>query len=150
MTDVSDKHKWIAVDLDKTLAYYESGDYDKYGALYIGPPLSMMVQKVKLWLLEGKTVKVFTARVAPPHDTPLDLVVNAIQNWTEKHIGVRLPVTCVKDRNCEIIYDDRAMQILANRGITKAEEMNAFMQYSDDVMAGKVDIFGNPLQKDEE
>lgn len=44
-------------------------------------------------------------------------VKEAIQNWTEKHLGTRLDVTNVKTMDMECLYDDRARQVLPNEGI---------------------------------
>jgi hypothetical protein len=53
---------WIGVDLDGTLAHYDGWK----GADHIGEPIPAMVERVKRWLAEGKTVKIFTARVYCP------------------------------------------------------------------------------------
>jgi hypothetical protein len=58
---------WIGVDLDGTLAHYDGWK----GADHIGAPIPAMVERVKGWLAEGKTVKIFTARAyCPPEPTP--------------------------------------------------------------------------------
>ncbi|HEV7674386.1 MAG TPA: hypothetical protein VGQ12_07640 [Candidatus Angelobacter sp.] len=57
---------WIGVDLDGTLAHYAGWK----GPEHIGEPIMPMVERVKGWLAEGKTVKIFTARVyCPPEPT---------------------------------------------------------------------------------
>jgi hypothetical protein len=53
---------WIGVDLDGTLAHYDGWK----GADHIGAPIPAMVERVKGWLTEGKTVRIFTARVYCP------------------------------------------------------------------------------------
>ena len=50
---------WIGVDLDGTLAHYESGQ----GVGYVGDPIPIMIDRVKRWLAAGKHVKILTARV---------------------------------------------------------------------------------------
>lgn len=107
--------KWIAIDLDRTLAHYESGDYDRYGVLFIGEPVQPMVDLVKEFLSQGKEVRIFTARV----DAPKKLrkkVTEAIEKWCLEHIGAVLPVTNKKDRDMDVLYDDRARQVEANTG----------------------------------
>lgn len=42
--------------------------------------------------------------------------LEAIKRWTEEHIGVRLPVTNVKDYAMIELWDDRAVQVVANTG----------------------------------
>lgn len=106
-------NKWVGVDLDGTLAYYEEW-IDEY---HIGEPVPAMIDKVKKHLAAGDEVRIFTARIAgnrqgisPEQTTQL------IQDWCEKHIGLRLPVTCIKDFGMEVLYDDRCVQIIKNTG----------------------------------
>lgn len=117
------KNPWIGVDLDGTLAHYVSGQ----GVESIGAPIPKMVERVKDWIAEGKTVKILTARVAcgftsgpwaPSWD---DQHVafrqqNMIQAWCLEHLGRVLPVTAVKDSNMEVLYDDRAIGVVKNAG----------------------------------
>jgi hypothetical protein len=112
---------WIGVDLDGTLAHY-----DKWrGVDHIGEPIMAMVERVKNWLLVGVEVRIFTARVAG-HGVP-DLAggtvdaIGPITRWCEKHIGRALPVTNVKDFGLVEIWDDRAVQVIANTGIPLQE-----------------------------
>ncbi len=116
---------WIGVDLDGTLAVY-AGWVDE---LHIGEPIQPMVQRVKSWLDEGKQVKIFTARVSAPYTDllskerrPVDEIAKAIQDWCEKHIGVRLEVTCVKDFGMIELWDDRCVQVIPNTGIQVKEK----------------------------
>lgn len=109
---------WIGVDLDGTLAHY--GDWKGPG--HIGEPIAPMVDRVKRWLAAGREVRIFTARVWAPADNA-DLCKAAaeaaeyIAQWCEKHIGVRLPVTCQKDYGMVELWDDRCVQVIANLGI---------------------------------
>lgn len=100
------------MDLDGTLAYYDTWR----GVEHIGEPIPLMAQRVTNWLSEGKTVKIFTARVAstsPDYEQARQFV----QAWTEKHFGVRLEVTAEKDFGTTEIWDDRARQVRENTGI---------------------------------
>lgn len=101
---------WIGVDLDNTLAYYDGWQ----GSAHIGKPVPKMVALVKKFLAEGKTVKIFTARVAADDDLTIDQKIAIIQDWTEEHIGQRLEVTCVKDQGMERLYDDKAIRVVLN------------------------------------
>ena len=124
----NDKGKeWIGVDLDGTLATF---DLEKFAAdpNYIGEPILPMIERVKLWLSEGKKVKIFTARVGMgagwsdlSQATDLDYEWREnqrriIQDWTEKHIGVRLEVTAMKDWAMRGLWDDRVVQVITNTG----------------------------------
>lgn len=114
--------KWIGVDLDGTLAQYHHGDLHRNGAAFIGRPIPRMVNKVKQWLAEGRTVKIFTARIAEKHPGEKELIRAAIEYWCETHIGQVLEITNVKDWDMEILYDDRAVQIVPNTGLTPLEQ----------------------------
>lgn len=101
---------WIGVDLDGTLAHYDGWRDGK-----IGHPVPAMAERVKRWLSEDKEVRIFTARASgdaeeTAHQTKL------IQDWTQEHFGVRLPVTCKKDFAMVELWDDRAIQVQVNTG----------------------------------
>lgn len=108
---------WIGVDLDGTLAYYDGWK----GVDNIGAPIPLMVGRVKRWLREGKTIKVFTARmhnqgmIDPQTKRPID-ALTPIETWCKKHIGVVLEVTNVKDFDMIELYDDRCIQVRTNTG----------------------------------
>lgn len=107
---------WIGVDLDGTLAYYEHGQGDD-----IGKPIPAMLERVKRWISEGKEVRIMTARAT--HGP-----VYHVQDWAEKHTGVRLRVTASKDYSMEELWDDRAIQVIPNTGRTLADEHEAELQ----------------------
>ena len=115
---------WIGVDLDGTLARYEGWvAWD-----FIGDPVPAMAKRVKAWIEEGKDVRIFTARVDggsvalnmgnPEGENFKDIerVISLIQDWTEKHIGCRLPVTCRKDYGMIELWDDRCVRVKTNSG----------------------------------
>lgn len=87
---------WIGVDLDGTLAEYNGW----VSPTHIGAPIPKMVNRIRRWLSEGRQVRIFTARVFASgrvNDEELGLVIMAIGDWCEEHIGQRLPITCTKD-----------------------------------------------------
>lgn len=98
---------WIGVDLDGTLAYYDGWK----GHEHIGDPIPEMVNKVKEKLAHGKDIRIFTARAERK------LAFLYINKWLREKAGLpELPVTCVKDMECEEIWDDRAKQVIKNTG----------------------------------
>lgn len=99
---------WIGVDLDGTLAHYASWDGGK-----VGPPIPLMVERVKRWLAANIDVRIVTARVA---GADADSQRTIIQDWTTLHIGRPLPVTCSKDFAMIELWDDRAVQVIPNTG----------------------------------
>lgn len=109
---------WVGVDLDRTLAVYET---PWRGPLHIGPPIPKMVARVRRHLAEGREVRIFTARVCVVSGTEATvenalLADRAIRAWCLEHIGQELPVTCMKDFQMDFMYDDRAIQMIANTG----------------------------------
>ncbi len=109
---------WIGVDLDGTLAVYNDWDNGS-----ISLPIPLMVNRIKAWLAQGYEVRIFTARVGKI-DTLLlsdtsgktEQIRTEIQDWSEKYIGVRLPVTCEKDYEMLELWDDRCVQVDSNTG----------------------------------
>lgn len=98
---------WIGVDLDGTLAVY---DFWR-GETHIGEPIPPMVDRVRTWLLQGRDVRIFTARAAGG-----DGVISAINKWTTEHLGYALPVTNCKDYSMIELWDDRCVQVEKNTG----------------------------------
>lgn len=101
------KRRHIAVDLDGTLAQYERGTYR---AGIIGAPIPPMVEAVQKALRAGDQVTIFTARAKTPAE------VRAVEAWSEKYIGRKLPVTNVKSPDFSEFWDDRAKEIESNTG----------------------------------
>lgn len=103
----------IAFDLDATLAQYSPGDFPN-----IGKPIPEMISRVQDLLERGWEVRIFTARMSEQADTQLPL----IEAWCLEHIGVKLPVTCVKHYDLAYFYDDRARQVEPNTGKVLEDE----------------------------
>lgn len=104
---------WIGVDLDGTLAHYD-GFVDE---TTIGPPIPLMVERVKHWIAEGLQVRIFTARVGGGRNDPdRGRIIEAIKNWCLEHIGTKLPVVCCKDYDMIELWDDRCVQVIPNTG----------------------------------
>lgn len=113
---------WIAVDFDGTIAYYDSWR----GPDHLGAPIPAMIERVKAWMADGIEVRIFTARAGssglvnkdgtPDDQQFADIQRAAIEAWCEKHVGVKLRVTCCKDFDMRTLWDDRAVQVQANTG----------------------------------
>lgn len=99
---------WIGVDLDGTLAHYLSWQ----GKDVIGGPVPEMLKRVKGWLAEGKTVKIFTARASDPENIP------PIKEWLKQHGLGDLEITNIKDFGMIELWDDRCVQVIMNHGCT--------------------------------
>ena len=100
---------WIGVDLDGTLAQYDGFK----GPDHIGAPIPLMLSRVKEWLEAGREVKILTARASAENT---DSFRAPIENWLKEHVGRVLPITCMKDRHMDELWDDRAIQIITNTG----------------------------------
>jgi histidinol phosphatase-like enzyme len=111
--------RWIAVDLDGTLAKEKPGRTDPYE---IGEPIPEMVERVKRWLALGLPVKLFTARMAEYSVTSqfyrdLERMELVLRAWCKEHIGQELECTNKKDGGMEVLWDDRAVQVARNLGV---------------------------------
>lgn len=113
--------KWIGVDFDGTLAYY-----DRWQGTKLGEPIPAMVRRVKRWLAEGVEVRIMTARVSSRNQSmrlekdedmwESEAHRRAIELWCERHIGQVLPVTAEKDFEMKELWDDRAVTVEYNTG----------------------------------
>jgi len=102
----------IALDFDGTLAHY-----DKWkGVGVYGPPIEFMVNKVKELLKDGHEVTIFTARGGNPAD------IEAIQKWLVAAGLPALNVTNTKYFFFTEFWDDRALHIVKNTGMTEDED----------------------------
>jgi hypothetical protein len=104
---------WIGVDLDGTLAKSVAAQTGEE----IGPPIHPMVELVKEWLAHGEDVRIFTARVNP-NQGAFDAIRarRHIEAWCEQHLGQILPITCEKDWDMALLFDDRARQVEHDTG----------------------------------
>lgn len=109
------ENSWIGVDLDGTLAYYESF----IDATHIGEPIPEMLQRVLNWREQGIEVRIVTARAATennPWPEQVAPALAAIKVWCIEHVGEVLPITASKDYAMIELWDDRAVQVEKNTG----------------------------------
>ncbi len=97
---------WTGVDLDGTLAYYDSMSSIER----VGEPIPKMMKLVKRMIANGIRVKIFTARATDPEQIPI------IEKWFKKHGLPKLEITNVKDYYMQRLYDDRCIQVERNTG----------------------------------
>lgn len=100
---------WIGVDLDGTLAR-DLNSRRGEDREEIGSPIEPMLTRVKKWIAEGRTVKIFTARASSPRQ------VAAIKEWLVSCGLPDLEVTNVKDHRMTELWDDRCVQVTTNLG----------------------------------
>jgi hypothetical protein len=101
---------WIGVDLDGTLAHDLGKKRESKGLDEIGSPIKPMVNRLRKWVAEGKTVKIFTARASSPRQVVM------IKKWLASHGLPDLEVTNVKDLRMIELWDDRCVQVVTNLG----------------------------------
>lgn len=108
------RRKWIGVDFDGTLAEYRGYANIKKP----GEPVKAMVDRVKEWLEQGITVKIFTARVCSLQSKEeIEKQRSIIEEWCIEHIGQKLEITNEKDFMMTELWDNRAVGVIENRGI---------------------------------
>lgn len=133
---------WVGVDLDGTLAK----ELAEFNPKAIGEPIPAMVEKIKKTIADGKTVKIFTARMADREHAPR--IAKLIAAYTNKHIGIPLEATCEKDPGMEALWDDKARGVEKNEGEfkTAASDVNSPAFQSWFKGSKVVDAEGNPLR----
>jgi len=105
---------WIGVDLDGTLATYNGWQ----GMDHIGLPIPLMMDRVKNWIKEGITVKIFTARACIPEQIPY------IKRWLVDNGLPALEITNSKDFGMIELWDDRVITVEMNTGQIKTVGKN--------------------------
>ena len=106
-----EKHTWIGVDFDGTLAEYH-GERDPQ---HIGAPIMPMIDRVKAWIDRGCDVRIFTSRVHPLAKDPITSA-QLIQTFCLEHFRKLLPITHSKDPQMSELWDDRAVGVRTNTG----------------------------------
>lgn len=101
----------IAVDLDGTLAHYDGWK----GIDHIGHVIPEVANAISDAQASGAEVWIFTARVSDPDDH--NLASDAIAKWlVENKINVS-GISAVKHKFFTEFWDDRAIQVIKNKGI---------------------------------
>ncbi|MEA2061014.1 MAG: hypothetical protein U9P10_11000 [Thermodesulfobacteriota bacterium] len=100
------RQAWTGMDLDGTLAR----DDTLVSLEKIGKPVPKMVARLKTLMESGVKVKIFTARASDNEQ------ISLIKDWLEKNNLPNLEITNVKDYDMVRLYDDRAVQVIANTG----------------------------------
>lgn len=88
-----------------------------------GPPVEAMVARVKRWVAEGLEVRILTARACRYNQSLEERAfqISRIESWCMEHLGFILPVTAEKDYNMLELWDDRAVQVEPDTGMTAVE-----------------------------
>lgn len=97
---------WIGFDLDGTLAHYEKG-----GSMdSVGKPISEVVNILLIYHRAGFKCKIFTARAADKEN------IQIVKDWLVENNLPNLEITNIKDPGMQMLFDDRAVQVVRNKG----------------------------------
>ena len=114
---------WYGVDFDGTLAMYDGDVFHPYPA-----PIPAMVKIVREWLANGVEVRIMTARASAVEmdsvsEQDYKRLIAPVDNFCQKHFGQVLPITYKKDFQMVELWDDRAIQVIPNKG-ERADKRN--------------------------
>lgn len=111
----------IALDFDGTLSEYHGwrgeGNY--------GPPIPFMLAKVKKHLALGDKFTIFTARANRTNE------ITGIQAWLKQYDLPEFDVTNIKRPQFTQFWDDRAIRINKNTGMTD-DETKFYSEFPDE------------------
>lgn len=111
---------WIGFDLDGTLAEY----HGFVSPDHIGEPIPGILLLARAMLASGREIRIMTARANPDmFSEQHEQSIAAIEAWCEAHLGCKVPITCKKDQAMVAFYDDRAIQVLPNQGVSLVGEI---------------------------
>jgi len=108
------KGRWYGFDIDGTIAEnYNHG-------WCIEKPVKPIVRLMKELHRRGYDVRILSGRTGDfrsDDEIPMS-VKEHIWSWCDKHLGFRPTLTGRKDSMMEVLFDDRACQVICNKGIT--------------------------------
>lgn len=104
---------WVGFDLDGTLAHYDGWNDGE-----IGCPIEPMVGLLRDLVASGTEVRILTARVCSMAGTEGAYEQRTkIREWLTEHVGFTLPIQAEKDFDMLLLYDDRALGVVRNKGV---------------------------------
>ena len=106
--------RWYGFDIDGTIA-----DNTRHG-WEIDGPIRPMVALMKWLHAKGYDVRILSGRTGDYYsDEEIPAGVRAhIWSWCDRHLGFRPTLTGRKTSSMEALFDDRAKQVVCNRGET--------------------------------
>ena len=122
--------RWYGFDLDGTVA---DNTMHGCGMGMIGKPIKPMTALMKRLHKHGKRVKIVTARLNDVGNTPSAQrrLKMHIWKWCDLNLGFRPEITDRKDGSMECLYDDRARQIVRNKGVNMEDVARGLARYID-------------------
>ena len=110
--------QWLAVDLDGTLAQYHGWVSEEH----IGEPVVSIVAAINARRAAGWKVAIFTARVSGDAGESYRAEA-AIWKWLDFYNIKVEGITCTKHKHFSEFWDDRARQVIFNKGLF-VQELN--------------------------
>ena len=106
--------RWYGFDVDGTIAD------NSLHSWVIDTPIKPMVRLMKTLHKMGADVRILSGRCGDyAYDEAIPVAVREhIWAWCDKHLGFRPKLTGRKDSMMEALFDDRACQVICNKGIT--------------------------------
>lgn len=122
--------RWYGFDLDGTIA---DNTHHGSGMGMIGAPVKPMVALMKRLHSQGKRIKIVTARINDVGVSPTsqNQLKEHIWEWCDRHLGFRPEITDCKDSSMECLYDDRARQVVRNKGVNMEDIARGLARYID-------------------
>lgn len=110
------RFRWYGFDLDGTIA---DNSLHTFGFGTIGKPIKPMCNQMKRLHRQGYDVRIFTARLSDVGKTRRQQarIKDHIWQWCDVNLGFRPPIVDRKDASMEALYDDRAKQVVRNKGL---------------------------------
>ena len=117
--------KWLAVDLDGTLAVYDGWK----GEEHIGDLVLPIAEKIKQRVNDGWKVAIFTARVSGQASEAAH-AERIIWGWLEDNKIAHFisGITAVKGKHFTEFWDDRAIAVAKNHGFFKEEWLRSKLE----------------------
>ena len=118
--------KWLAVDLDGTLAIYDGWK----GEEHIGDIIEPVAEKIKERVAEGWKVAIFTARVSSILSNEVSHATNVIWKWIDDNDMSQYisGITAVKGKHFIEFWDDRAIAVEKNKGVFMEEWLRSKLE----------------------
>ena len=118
--------KWLAVDLDGTLAIYDGWK----GEEHIGDIIEPVAEKIKERVAEGWNVAIFTARVSSILSNEVSHATSVIWKWIDDNDMSQYisGITAVKGKHFIEFWDDRAFAVEKNKGVFTEEWLRSKLE----------------------
>lgn len=123
--------RWYGFDVDGTIA-----DNSRHGWT-IDAPVKPMVDLMKEMHEAGCDVRILSGRTGDfRSDEEISPgVKELIWDWCDRHLGFRPALTGRKDSMMEALYDDRAKQVVCNKGVLYEDLVAELAEAIDEALA---------------